>query len=161
MDILVKFVPKAEEKNTGLKNYFASLKKVQKYFLKLHKKNGNNNFFFLIRKRRLDTKDKSSNILNQNDNIYFVFEQKIIAKAKYVAFPNSKRSDKFKNGYEVKNVLVLGSPFPLNELEKNPYTSGSRHSVYFIKEDEKVLKNGNHSPLIKISRQRLIRRYFS
>jgi len=141
MDVLIKFVPKAKEESTGLKNYFSSLKKVQKYFLKLHKKNGNNNFFFLIRKRRLDTQDGNSNILNENDNIYFIFEQKIIAKAKYVTSSNPKRSDKFKNGYEVKNVLVLGSPFPLNELEKNPYTRGSRHSVYFIKEDEKTLKN--------------------
>jgi len=140
MDVLVKFVPKAKEKSIGLTNYFGSLKKVQKYFLKLHKKNGNNNFFFLIRERRLDTEDGNSNIVNENDNIYFVFEQKIIAKAKYVASPKSKRSDKFKNGYEVKNVLLLGSPFHLNELEKNPYTPGSRHSVYFIKEDEKILK---------------------
>lgn len=141
MDILVKFVPKAIEESTGLKNYFPSLKKVQKYFLKLHKKNGNNNFFFLIRKRRLDLQDRNSNVLNENDNIYFIFEQKIIAKAKYVASSNPERSDKFKNGYEVKNVLLLGSPFPLNELEKNPYTSGSRHSVYFIKETEQILRN--------------------
>jgi len=141
MDILVKFVPEAEEKSTGLKNYFGSLKKVQKYFLKLHKKNGNNNFFFLIRKRRLDTEDGNLNILNEDDNIYFVFNQKIIAKAKYVASSKSKRKDKFKNGYEVKNVLVLGSPFPLKELSKNPYTSGSRHSIYFIKKEDEVLKD--------------------
>jgi len=140
MDVLVKFVPKAKEKSTGLTNYFGSLKKVQKYFLKLHEKNGNNNFFFLIRKRRLDTEDGSPNILNENDNIYFVFEQKIIAKAKYVASSNPEKIDKFKNGYKVKNLLVLGCPFPLNELKKNPYTLGSRHSVYFIKEDEKILK---------------------
>jgi len=107
--------------------------------LKLHKKNGNNDFFFLIRKRRLDTEDGNPNILNENDNIYFVFEQKIIAKARYVPTVNPERSDKFKSGYAVKNVLVLGSPFPLSELEKNPFKN--QNSIYFIKKEDQILKN--------------------
>lgn len=140
MDMFVKFVPYVKEYDTGKENRFSSLKKVQKYFLKLHKSNGNNNFFFHVRKgRRFDAKDGNPNVLNEDDNIYFVFEQKIIAKAIYVANSNPNRNDKFKHGYEVKNVILLGNPYPLNELTKNPFPN--QNSIYYLKDKDEILKN--------------------
>ena len=141
MDILVKFAPYVKEDSSGLENHFNSLKEVQEYFLKLHEENGNNNFFFHIRKRRFDAKDGNPNIVNENDNIYFVFNQKIIAKAIYVANSNPHRNDKFKNGYEVKNVILLGSPYPLDNLTRNPFSN--QNSIRFIPNDaeNRILKN--------------------
>ena len=139
MDILVKFVPYTKEASSGLENYFDSLKEVQEYFLRLHEKNENNNFFFHPRKRRFDSKDGNKNIVNDNENIYFIFDGKIIAKAIYVANSNPNRNGKFKNGYEVRNVIILGIPYPLNKLKKNPFSN--QNSIYFIKDEEdKILK---------------------
>jgi hypothetical protein len=47
-------------------------------------------------------------------------------------------SEKFKNGYKVKNVLLIASPFSLKQLTKNPFRN--QNSIYFIKEDDIVLK---------------------
>ena len=139
MDILVKFVPHAIEVSSGLENRFDSLEEVQEYFLKLHEEDGNNNFFFHTRKRRFDAKDGNSNTINENENIYFIFNQKIIAKARYVFNSNPNRNDKFKNGYKVKNVIILGVPYPLSKLTKNPFSN--QNAVYFVKDEEdKILK---------------------
>jgi len=149
MDILVKFVKRVKEECSGLENHFDSIEAVQKYFLNLDDVNGNDNFFFLIRKKRLDVLGSTKNILNDGDNIYFVFEQKIIAKAifKHVDKITHKGkihksctidTEKFKNGYKVRNVLLLASPFPLEKLTKNPFKN--QNSVYFIKEHDIVLK---------------------
>jgi hypothetical protein len=51
MDIFVKFVKRAKEECSGLENHFESIEAVQKYFLNLDDVNGNDNFFFLIRKK--------------------------------------------------------------------------------------------------------------
>ena len=145
MDILLKYVPHAIERSTGKEQIFNSQKEVQKYFLKLHKKKGNDNFIFFVREknkkpvRRFDAKDGNPNTINENENIYFIFNKKIIAKGLYVTNSNPKRSDKFKNGYKVKNVILLGIPYPLDKLTKNPFNGQT--PIYFLKEEEdKVLK---------------------
>ena len=48
-----------------------------------------------------------------------------------------EREDKFKNGYKVRNVLLLGKPYPLEELSINLH---SRQAIYFIKKEDKKLK---------------------
>ena len=138
MDVLVKFAKYAKEEPSGLENEFDSIKEVQEYFLNLSDKEGNDNFFFIIKKERLDEEKSTGNILKNKDNVYFFFKGKIIAKAKYVKMPNPKKSDYFKNGYKVKNVLLLASPFPLKKLKK----LHSKSPVYYIKEDDKKLKKG-------------------
>ena len=138
MDILIKFVKHKIEEDTGLENHFPSLKKVQKYFLKLEKKN--DNCFFHPRKgRRFDAKDGNQNVINKDDYIYFVFEQRIIARAIYVSEPDFRRDDKFKHGYKVKKIILLGTPISLNKLTKNPFSN--QNSIYFIKKEDTVLQS--------------------
>ena len=149
MDILLKYTPYSHERTTGKKNFFNSRKEVQKYFLNLYKedKNNNNNYIFFNRERedkdgkvvtlrRFDEKDRSQNIVNENDNIYFLYEEQIIAKAIYVPTPNPKKSDKFKNGYKIRNIILLG--FPIS-LENNPFNN--QNAIYFIKEEDGDLKS--------------------
>ena len=146
MDIILKYTEYSIEKSSGKTNYFASIKEVKEYFLNLHDKDGNNNYFFFNREReyengeiktlrRFDAKDGNKNIVNENDNIYFLFEGKVVAKAKYVRMKNPEREDKFVNGYKVKNVLIRGCPKKLKyDLFNN------ENSLYYIKDEDKKLK---------------------
>ena len=148
MDILLKYAPYKKEKSSGKENFFPSLKKVQKYFLKLNHENGNNNYIFYTRERenkdktliqlkRFDIKGKDENFIQDGENIYFFYKKKIIAKAIYVKTIDPERDDKFKNGYKVKNVLLLGKPHPLEELSIKLHT---RQAIYFIKRKDEELK---------------------
>ena len=144
MDVILKYTKHSKERSTEKENYFNSKEEVQEYFLNLHNKDGNDNYFFFNRERkyeeeeikilrRFDAKDGSKNIVTENDNIYFLFYGEVIAKAKYVSMKNPKRDDKFVNGYKVRNILILGSP---QKLENNPFNN--ENSLYYIKDEEGV-----------------------
>ena len=146
MDILLKYAPYKKEKSSGKENFFDTLLEVQNYFLDL--KNDNKNYIFYTRERdnkdgtftplkRFDVKGRDENFIKDSENIYFFYKQEIIAKAIYVKSIDPEREDKFKNGYKVRNVLLLGKPYPLEELSINLH---SRQAIYFIKKEDKKLK---------------------
>jgi len=147
MDILLKYTLYSHERKTGKENFFNEIEEVQKYFLNLSKKDKNNNYIFFNREResengeiktlrRFDSKDGSKNIVNENDNIYFLYKEKIIAKALYVPSKNPNKDNKFINGYKIKNILLLASPVSLKE---NPFNN--QNAIYFIKKEDILLKN--------------------
>jgi len=143
MDILLKYVRKSKENSTGQENYFHSLKDIQEYFLNINK---NNNYIFFNREttdkegcpipaRRFDAIDGNSNIVKDNDKIFFLFEDKIIATALYVNTLNPKKDDKFTNGYKVTKVRLVCPPIFLNT---NPFNN--QNSLYYLNEKTKNLK---------------------
>lgn len=109
MDAFIRFARDSGKDYKGRENCFKSLKKVQKYFCTLNDEEENNNFFFHPRNIQ-DIKNGSK--------LYFMFDGKVVARAIYTgSMTDEEREEKFRYGYEIKNVMLFCPPI---ELKENP-----------------------------------------
>ena len=145
MNVTITFRKDTKADHKGRRNIFESKKEIQKYFFKLHKKKGNNGFFFF---KRMHNKKPIKIKINAGDKLYFLFEKEVIATAIYTGIcigedridENGKKhkvkgsKNKFTFGYKIEKIRLLCPPVKLKNTLPN-----KRNSTNYITEEYQLL----------------------
>lgn len=118
MNVIITFRKDTKADHKGRRNIFESKKEVQKYFCKLHKKKGNNSFFFY---KKMKNRKPMKIDIEKGDELYFLFNEEVIATATYTGIcigedridENGKKhkvkrpKNKFTFGYKMEKIRLF------------------------------------------------------